>query len=154
MTYPVAEWVERHLRTDDAHELAGCPVALGPTGFDAHRVLFAWAHHLDRIYAELNLDDDASQAWGPHDLVQALIFRDALESSLDRVEPAVGERVRRITSEVDRWYGSWTEADPATDTSGAWWQRLPSRGPVHAELVAYYGHVHRDLTDGRRGTPG
>lgn len=115
--------------------------------------LQGWHSHVSKLTADSELPPTSPGLWGPHDLVAALVFRNALESGLERVPQGLLRVASAALDDVDRAYLDWTEPDDCgcvgrvdTDVAsetGWWWQRVPRTGLVRRELEQFYGHPSR-----------
>ena len=145
------QWINSRVGVDNATRLNEITVSEGRR----HRWGFidglkGWHSHVAKLTSDLELGPNAPGLWGPHDLLAALVFRNALDSGLSDVPPGLLRAASEALDDVDRAYIAYTDPDDCgcvgrvdTDvpsSEGWWWRRVPKRGLIRVELERYYGH--------------
>jgi hypothetical protein len=112
-------------------------------------LVLGWAQHVVRLKSEAAGATSAELAWNAWDYVAALVLRELCE--IHRVNGSTaGVDAVRIVAATDDLLRSFTEDDPrgvvrrfADDDAGAgwWWSRIPTSGPVRAELDGWAARV-------------
>lgn len=145
--------LSRHFDKSDLDRLSQVQVAVsGSRSVSLGDLLVAWSGHVEKIESDLVLPDDDRSVWGAHDLIAALYIRDRIQEGTAGLDARLRKNVDEFVSGADERFLSLTEADEQgsaeavdgrTDAGrGWWWKRIPKAGPIHSELVQYYGHVH------------
>lgn len=117
-------------------DLASKSVVFGNRPRPLLELVDSWCRHVLRLAREADAED-ADLAWGVHDYVAALCIRDAVDEGLG------GQGAVPATIEIaDELFLRFTRPDdqdrlrlvePPRDQW--WWHRVPTTGPVAAELV-------------------
>lgn len=114
-------------------------------------LVVGWAAHVTRLSQERHLRPPADRdAWNAHDYVASLVIRGFAQRALDHLDKHLQSRVRRTVARFDELLLSFTEPDvrgllrrfAAEDADERWWwDRIPTSGPVHDELLRFGAHL-------------
>jgi hypothetical protein len=110
-------------------------------------LVVGWAAHVTRLSQERHLRPPADRdAWNAHDYVASLVVRGFTQRALDHLDEHLQSRVVRTVTRFDELLLSFTEPDArgllrrfaGEDADDRWWwDRIPTSGPVHDELLRF-----------------
>lgn len=139
------------LTDEELAALSAVPVPEGHGRVTSLAELVAgWASHVERLSAEsarTGADPDDASVWTPDDFVGALHLRNRVAAGIAATPAPLLAAAERAVAAADARFTALTEPDddglldaavrPGDRLSGWWWHRVPRRGPIRDELVAW-----------------
>ena len=136
-------------------QLRAVMVRIAPEAISSlYDLLLGWREHVNKLISDLSRDVNDHSVWGAHDLVAALVIRDHVEEGSKFLDGPLRGMVDRFVAKIDKDFEHFTELDGQGSLRRVdgrnvlpdswWWRRVPASGPVHEELMCYYGHSHRN----------
>jgi hypothetical protein len=114
---------------------------------NAASLIIGWAAHDQRLHDErLTSLAENRDVWNAHDWVGAMNIRGFAERALEVLSEDVRTKAQNVVNRYDDVLMSFTEPDErallrrfAQEDAGEgwWWDRVPTSGPVHDELIAF-----------------
>ena len=150
VTNPDLSWISGRLSSDDLHVLDRVNIQVSSQrSITLTHLLASWKAHVEKLEADLSLSSSDRSAWGVHDLIAALIIRDSIQDGMGALDAALGSRIEKLLSKIDKLFISFTEPDALLRLEkvdgrprgecGWWWKRIPVAGPAREVAILYSG---------------